>query len=88
MAAAKRPLIYIGGGVISAGASDVLRRLNESLDMPVVSTLMGLGAYDAQHPRFLGMVGMHGTYEANMAMLASYVPCMPTMPRKRGCCAS
>lgn len=65
---AKRPLIYIGGGVISAGASDVLRRLNESLDMPVVATLMGLGAYDAQHPRFLGMVGMHGTYEANMAM--------------------
>ena len=65
---AKRPCIYTGGGVISADASVELRRLVEKLDFPVVHTLMGLGAVDACDPHFLGMVGMHGTLEANNTM--------------------
>jgi acetolactate synthase-1/2/3 large subunit len=67
---AKRPVIYTGGGVINAGdaASAALRRFVRMTGFPCTSTLMGLGAYPANDPRFLGMLGMHGTYEANLAM--------------------
>lgn len=65
---AKKPLFYIGGGAVSANASDILNRFVDALGYPVVATLMGLGAYRASSPRFLGMLGMHGTYESNMAM--------------------
>ncbi|MCG3170047.1 MAG: Acetolactate synthase isozyme 3 large subunit [Pseudomonadales bacterium] len=66
--AARRPVIYSGGGVILGNAWEQLRRLAGLLDYPVTSTLMGLGAYPGSERRFLGMLGMHGTYEANMAM--------------------
>lgn len=65
---AERPLIHIGGGVVSANASELLQRLAYELGIPVNSTLMGLGAMPSDDKKFLGMVGMHGTYEANMAM--------------------
>ena len=67
---AKRPIIYTGGGVINAGpaASEALRTLVRKTGYPCTSTLMGLGAYPAGDPLFLGMLGMHGTYEANWAM--------------------
>lgn len=68
LAAAKRPLVCYGGGVILGDASDQLRQLIELLGVPCVATLMGLGAYPSGHRQFLGMVGMHGTYEANLAM--------------------
>jgi acetolactate synthase-1/2/3 large subunit len=65
---AKRPYIYTGGGVILGNASAELRELVDMLGMPCTNTLMGLGAYPSTDPKFLGMLGMHGTYEANMAM--------------------
>jgi acetolactate synthase-1/2/3 large subunit len=67
---AKRPIIYAGGGVINSGphASDSLRALIAATGFPVTNTLMGLGSCPASDPRFLGMLGMHGTYEANLAM--------------------
>ena len=65
---AKRPMIYSGGGVILGEASDSLTELTRALGSPVTNTLMGLGAYPATDPLFVGMLGMHGTYEANMAM--------------------
>ena len=65
---AKRPVIYAGGGVIISGASEELIRLAELLDIPVTTTLMGLGGFPGTHPLFLGMLGMHGTYQANMAV--------------------
>jgi acetolactate synthase-1/2/3 large subunit len=65
---AKRPVIYSGGGVIIDGSSDKLRALVDRLDFPCTNTLMGLGAYPGTGARFLGMLGMHGTYEANTAM--------------------
>jgi acetolactate synthase-1/2/3 large subunit len=70
LASAKKPVIYSGGGVINAGraASTLLRELVEVTGFPITSTLMGLGAYPASGPNWLGMLGMHGTYEANMAM--------------------
>ena len=70
LASAKRPVIYSGGGVINAGprASALLRELAAELDAPVTSTLMGLGAFPADDPKWLGMLGMHGAYQANMAM--------------------
>ena len=70
LAAAERPVFYTGGGVINAGprASELLRRLQHATGAPLTSTLMGLGAFPASHPDWLGMLGMHGTYEANMAM--------------------
>ena len=70
MAGAKRPLFYTGGGVINSGpeASRILRELARVTGFPVTSTLMGLGAFPASNPQWLGMLGMHGTYEANMAM--------------------
>ena len=70
MAQAKRPIIYSGGGVINSGseASHLLRELVKITGFPITSTLMGLGAFPAADPQWLGMLGMHGTYEANMAM--------------------
>ncbi|HUE44626.1 MAG TPA: acetolactate synthase 3 large subunit [Aestuariivirgaceae bacterium] len=70
MAGAKRPLFYTGGGVINSGpeASRLLRELARVTGFPVTSTLMGLGAFPASNPQWLGMLGMHGTYEANLAM--------------------
>ncbi|MGB7374728.1 biosynthetic-type acetolactate synthase large subunit [Pontixanthobacter sp.] len=67
---AERPILYTGGGVINSGpeASTLLRELQNVTGAPVTSTLMGLGAFPAQHDDWLGMLGMHGTYEANMAM--------------------
>ena len=65
---AKRPYIYTGGGVVIGNASAELRALVDLLGFPCTNTLMGLGAYPASDPKFLGMLGMHGTYEANMAM--------------------
>lgn len=65
---AKKPMIYTGGGVILGNASESLTRLVRQLGFPITQTLMGLGAYPAQDHQFVGMLGMHGTYEANMAM--------------------
>ncbi|GAB4359138.1 MAG: acetolactate synthase 3 catalytic subunit [Immundisolibacter sp.] len=65
---AKRPVIYSGGGVVLGKASEQLRQLTRRLGFPITNTLMGLGAYPADDPQFLGMLGMHGTIEANMAM--------------------
>jgi acetolactate synthase I/II/III large subunit len=66
--AAKRPYIYTGGGVVLGNAQTELRELANLLGYPVTNTLMGLGAMPASDPKFLGMLGMHGTYEANMTM--------------------
>jgi acetolactate synthase-1/2/3 large subunit len=66
--AAKKPMIYTGGGVVLGSASDELCKFVQKLGYPITSTLMGLGAYPASDSQFLGMLGMHGTYEANMAM--------------------
>ncbi|MGB3740325.1 MAG: biosynthetic-type acetolactate synthase large subunit [Pontixanthobacter sp.] len=70
IAKAERPVFYTGGGIINAGpqASRLLRELQAQTGAPVTSTLMGLGAFPADHADWLGMLGMHGTYEANMAM--------------------
>ena len=70
MAQAERPILYCGGGVINSGTegSQLLTELVDLTGFPVTLTLMGLGAVPASHPNFLGMLGMHGTYEANMAM--------------------
>jgi acetolactate synthase-1/2/3 large subunit len=70
MAQAKRPVIYSGGGVINSGpeASHLLREFVKLTGFPITSTLMGLGAFPAADPQWLGMLGMHGTYEANLAM--------------------
>ena len=65
---AKKPVIYSGGGVIQNDASSELTKLAKLLEFPVTNTLMGLGAFPGTDPQFLGMLGMHGTYEANMAM--------------------
>lgn len=65
---AKRPIIYSGGGVVQGNSSDLLVELVKLLNYPITSTLMGLGAYPGEDKQFLGMLGMHGTYEANLAM--------------------
>ncbi|WP_318433623.1 acetolactate synthase 3 large subunit [Photobacterium leiognathi] len=65
---AKKPVLYVGGGAIMSSCSEQLIELAESLNIPVVNTLMGLGAFPGTHKQCLGMLGMHGTYEANMAM--------------------
>ena len=66
----KRPIVYIGGGLINSGnlAVKQLKKFGDLSNFPVTSTLMGLGAFPASSKLFLGMLGMHGTYEANMAM--------------------
>ena len=68
---ASRPIVLVGGGAIVGNACDNLAKFVERFDLPVASTLMGLGAYPKSSPRFLGMVGMHGTYQANNAMAQS-----------------
>ena len=68
MLVAKKPVLYVGGGVILASAWEQLRSLAKALGAPVTSTLMGLGAFPGTDPLSLGMLGMHGTYEANMAV--------------------
>ena len=68
LAEASRPIVYAGGGVILSGAARHLTTLVKMLGFPCTNTLMGLGGYPATDPQFLGMLGMHGTYEANMAM--------------------
>ena len=70
---AKRPVIYAGGGVLQGEASALLTQLARALNFPVTNTLMGLGAYPGSDEQFLGMLGMHGTYEANCAMDGSDV---------------
>ncbi|MAW98488.1 MAG: acetolactate synthase 3 large subunit [Sphingomonas sp.] len=79
LAAAERPIFYTGGGVINSGpaASQILRELARITGAPVTSTLMGLGAFPASSDQWLGMLGMHGTYEANMAMTkADLIVCL------------
>ena len=66
--AAERPMIYVGGGVIASGAHEELMKLVDMVGAPCTTTLMALGAFPATDPRFVGMPGMHGTYEANLAM--------------------
>ena len=70
LSSAKRPIIYTGGGVINSGpeASELLTTFAHETGAPITNTVMGLGAYPGDDPQFLGMLGMHGTYEANMAM--------------------
>ena len=68
MLGARRPMIYAGGGVILGNAAEALTELARTLDYPVTNTLMGLGGYPGTDRQFVGMLGMHGTYEANMAM--------------------
>ncbi|MBN4075456.1 MAG: acetolactate synthase 3 large subunit [SAR86 cluster bacterium] len=70
---AKKPIIYAGGGVVQGEGSEELTQLTQALGYPITNTLMGLGAYPATDKQFLGMLGMHGTYEANMAMHESDV---------------
>lgn len=65
---AERPMIYTGGGIVIGEAHNELREFVKALNLPITSTLMGLGAYEGTDKQFLGMLGMHGTYEANMAM--------------------
>ena len=66
--AARRPVLYIGGGIVHSGGADELLQLAQALNIPVTPTLMGLGCFPAGHPLCLGMLGMHGTYCANMAI--------------------
>ncbi len=73
IAASRKPVLYTGGGIISSGASNELRKFAEALSIPVTNTLMGLGGLPGNHPLFLGMLGMHGTYAANMAITESDV---------------
>jgi len=68
MLSARQPVLYTGGGVVLGDASETLTKLTRMLNFPITNTLMGLGGYPASDPQFLGMLGMHGTYEANMAM--------------------
>ena len=65
---AKKPVLFVGGGVISGNCHDALTRFAKQLNLPVTSSLMGLGAFPGTDKQFLGMLGMHGTYEANTAM--------------------
>jgi acetolactate synthase-1/2/3 large subunit len=69
--AAKRPIFYVGGGIVTSNAADELIRVAEALQVPVTPTLMGLGGFPTAHPLSLGMLGMHGTYAANTAIAES-----------------
>lgn len=71
MTNARRPVLYIGGGVIISSAAEELTELADMMSIPVTSSLMGLGGFPGTHPLFLGMLGMHGTYRANMAVTNS-----------------
>lgn len=68
---AQRPVLYVGGGIVNSGASEALREFAECLQLPVTPTLMGLGGFPTAHPLALGMLGMHGTNAANMAVAES-----------------
>jgi acetolactate synthase-1/2/3 large subunit len=68
---AKRPVLYVGGGIVNSGADEALRLFAETFRLPVTPTLMGLGGFPSAHPLSLGMLGMHGTYAANMAVAQS-----------------
>lgn len=68
---AKKPVFYVGGGVVTADAADELMRVVEKLNVPLTPTLMGLGGFPTAHPQCLGMLGMHGTYAANLAVAES-----------------
>jgi acetolactate synthase I/II/III large subunit len=68
---AERPVLYVGGGIANSGAAEPLRAFAEALRLPVAPTLMGLGGFPSSHPLCLGMLGMHGTYAANMAVAES-----------------
>ncbi len=68
---ARRPVMYVGGGIVNSGASRELRSFAEALQLPVTPTLMGLGGFPSEHPLSLGMLGMHGTYAANMSVAES-----------------
>ncbi|HZN08412.1 MAG TPA: biosynthetic-type acetolactate synthase large subunit [Pyrinomonadaceae bacterium] len=68
---ARRPVLYVGGGIANAGADELLRTFAETFSLPVAPTLMGLGGFPSAHPLCLGMLGMHGTYAANMAVAES-----------------
>jgi acetolactate synthase-1/2/3 large subunit len=68
---ARRPVLYVGGGIVNSGAGHALRVFAEQLQLPVTPTLMGLGGFPSAHPMSLGMLGMHGTYAANMAVAES-----------------
>ncbi|MCS6952788.1 MAG: biosynthetic-type acetolactate synthase large subunit [Bryobacteraceae bacterium] len=68
---AERPMVYAGGGIVAAGAAAELRELVEIIDAPAVCTLMGLGALPGDHPNFISMPGMHGSYAANMGMYST-----------------
>jgi len=68
LVSAKRPMIYTGGGVVISDAAEELTEITRTLGYPITNTLMGLGAYPGTDSQFIGMLGMHGTYEANMAM--------------------
>jgi acetolactate synthase-1/2/3 large subunit len=73
VAGSKKPVLYTGGGIVTSEASGELLKFAEALQIPVASTLMGLGGFPGDHPLFLGMLGMHGTYAANMAITHSDV---------------
>jgi acetolactate synthase-1/2/3 large subunit len=68
---AERPILYVGGGIVNSGAAEALLDFAEELQLPVTPTLMGLGGFPSAHPLSLGMLGMHGTYAANMAIAES-----------------
>ncbi len=68
LAKAKKPLFYIGGGLGISGAAEAFRKAVDKVNVPVIASLMGIGVMASDHPRFLGMLGMHGTYAANMAV--------------------
>jgi acetolactate synthase-1/2/3 large subunit len=68
---AKRPVLYVGGGIVNSGADELLRLFAETFQLPVAPTLMGLGGLPSAHPLCVGMLGMHGTYAANMAVAES-----------------
>ncbi len=68
---AKRPLFYVGGGMHISNAIPIFRKIVEKTDVPTISSLMGIGSLPSSHPRYLGMLGMHGTFAANMAVTAS-----------------
>jgi acetolactate synthase I/II/III large subunit len=69
--ASRRPVLYVGGGIVNAGAAELLQQFAEFLQIPVTPTLMGLGGFPSAHPLCMGMLGMHGTYAANMAVAES-----------------
>jgi acetolactate synthase-1/2/3 large subunit len=69
--ASRRPVLYVGGGIVNSGAAEALLAFAETLQIPVTPTLMGLGGFPSAHPLCLGMLGMHGTYAANMAVAES-----------------